>query len=353
MAYKILYFEDKESGSIKADLENIGFEVDIESCVDTKASIDALKANNHDAYLMDYRLTDGTGQIDAPALAGIIRTESGKDGFKINAPIIMITDESGLKIVNTTQRMQDLFDYVMTKDKFRQNKQRIGVLIVSFITSYHRVLECGFDIPSFLGIDKKEIGILDYRFERDLLSKTGDAFGTTHFVLNYLVRTIGPLVGPDILAARLGVKNAPDHPAWGELMKILSPCLYTGIFNDVYQRWWMKKIEDWWECEFTVTKRMRLLDASQRVELLNKKYGLDLIVAEPSADNDSTRFWTICFALQTPLDPSDGFVIDDVTRREWEEPMYISIEGALNKPQWQKRLSPADVMEVLTYGTKK
>ncbi len=352
MAYKILYYEDKESGSIKADLENLGFEVDIEKCEDTKISIDALKANNHDAYLMDYRLTDGNGLIDAPALAGIIRTESGKDEFKINAPIFMITDESGLKIVNSAQREQDLFDYVMTKDLFRENKQKTGELIVSFIKAYRRVQESGFEVPSILGIDKKEIGLLDYRFERDLLSKSRDVFGITHFTLNYIVRSIGTLIGPDILAARLGVKIDQEQPAWGTLMEILTPCRYEGIFKDFYSRWWMRKIEEWWEREFEGIGRLRSLEAKQRVELLNEKYGLNLLAAEPLAKEDSTKFWTMCFAKHIPLDPSDGFVIDDVTRREWEEPMYISLEGALEKPEWQKRLSPADIREILEYGTK-
>lgn len=352
MAYKILYFEDKESGSIKADLENLGFEVDIETCEDTRNSINILKANHHDAYLMDYRLTDGNGLVDAPALAGIIRTESGRNEFKINAPVFMITDESGLKIVNSAQREQDLFDYVMTKDLFRKNKQKIGELIVSFIKAYLRVQKCGSEVLSIFGIEKEEISLLDYRFERDLMSKYGDVFGITHFVLNYLVRTIGALIGPDILAARLGVKKDPEQRAWGELMRILEPCRYEGIFKESYPRWWMRKIEDWWEREFIGMERLRKLEAEQRVELLNQKFGLDLRVAKPLTEEYSTKFWTMCFAKQIPLDPLDGFVIDDVTRREWEEPMYISLDGALDKPEWQKRLSPADVREILAYGTK-
>lgn len=352
MAYKILYFEDKESGSIKADLEYQGFEVEIDTCENTSKSIDKLKSNNHDAYLMDYRLTDGGGSIDAPALAGIIRTESGKDTFKINAPVFMITDESGLKIVSSAQRKQDLFDYVITKDLFRDNKEKIGRLFYSTIEAYKRVIGSIDDIQSYLGLEKEELNLLDYRFERDLSSKAGDVFEITHFTLNYLVRTIGALIGPDILAARLGVKMIPEQDAWKRLMQILEPCRYKGIFEGSYSRWWMKKIEDWWDREFNGVGRLRHLEAKQRVELLNNKFGLDLIVAQPLAEGDSTNFWTICFAKRMPLDPSDGFVLDDITRREWEEPMYISLEGALEKPEWQRRLSPADVREVLAYGTK-
>ncbi len=46
----------------------------------------------------------------------------------------------------------------------------------------------------------------------------------------------------------------------------------------------------------------------------------------------SNRFWTICRGYNLPLDPVDGFLMEeDRERKIWQDKAYISIKAALER----------------------
>jgi len=108
----------------------------------------------------------------------------------------------------------------------------------------------------------------------------------------------------------------------------------------------------WWEKNIPEMKTLRYEDAETRVGLLNSKMGLKLVVALPIEKDMSHEYWNVCIATGRPLDPTDGYVCNRRFKREWEEDDYISLKGALDKPNLQQYLSKIDRKDILAYGEK-
>ena len=74
------------------------------------------------------------------------------------------------------------------------------------------------------------------------------------------------------------------------------------------------------------------LDALERVELITKHTGLDLLVSERINGCKSYRYWTICQSFNKPLDPREGFRAATKTEpKPWQDYSYISKYGAVNR----------------------
>ena len=97
---------------------------------------------------------------------------------------------------------------------------------------------------------------------------------------------------------------------------------------------------------------MRRTPAQVRVDILNKKFELNLKAAQPLDMATSSTFWTICHENKKPLDPVDGFQYRNRHIDEWLEPEYISIISSLENPEQQVYLSPRDREEVRILGKK-
>ncbi len=347
MSYNILYIEDENAKSIKTDIESNGINVTILQPSGFENDLASIYLMGYDAYLMDFRLTAGKGKVDAPTFATTLRTD-GNNQRKV--PIIMISTEKNLPLFENDFTSQDLFDIVIGKDAFRKEHQKYTNRIKNLIDAYRIVQASEFDILNILKIENKDI--LDYRF-LSLLDKFGsrkDVYGYLRTISNSLIRAIGPLVGPDVLAARLGIdKTCADFKNLLCRPEFIN-CKYQGVLSQTYDRWWFDKIQQFWES--LAFPSMRRTNAIERVEKLNKHFNLDLKEATPMNMATSSTFWTICHENKRPLDPSDGFQFRNRHIDEWLEPEYISLISALENPDQQKFLSPRDKEEVRFLGEK-
>lgn len=347
MNIKIIYIEDQNASTIKTELTNRGLDIDVISPTGFDETLQNLNAKDFAAIIMDFRLTDGVGRVDAPTFASTFRTVGGNHK---QVPMVLISNEENLPFFSQDFTSQDLFDFVISKDTLRENYDKYAGRILSLIDAYQLVNTLKFDLPKVLGIENDNN--LDYRFIsilKDFKMKE-DIYGFIRTINNSLIRAIGPLVGPDVLAARLGIdKTCEDFP------KLLSTheftnCEYRGVLSQTYKRWWFDKIQQLWKT-FS-SNSMRRTTAQDRVEILNKKFGLDLKAAIPLDMATSSTFWTICHENKRPLDPSDGFQYRNRHIDEWLEPEYISLISALEHPTQQEYLSPRDKEEVRFLGSQ-
>ncbi|MDO8268663.1 MAG: hypothetical protein Q7T32_12650 [Moraxellaceae bacterium] len=160
-----------------------------------------------------------------------------------------------------------------------------------------------------------------------------------------LVLASGLLVDDGLLAARLGVDRCLSVEPWERLKAIIEFSKYSGPFSDAWPRWWWFRVDSWWLEIFGGKSSLRRLTADQRVDLLNKKFDLELCVAAPMADGCSSKFFSLCVATGAPIDPADGLRVVSSNRKSWQDVGYVSIGAALERQSKTKanwRIDPLD-----------
>lgn len=355
MKYKILYLEDLKAESMVSDFKDRDIELDVNHVDSYEDAMKALSKTGYNAYLMDYRLSQGGSYLDAPAFAAFLRTEN-KKGVSRQAPIFMITNEKGLHILRKDkENRQDLFDWTLLKDDYRDHKDLIINSMVAYIEAYKKIASCKFAIEEVLQISKTEVkGFIDSRLLKELnqakLDK--DIYRFSKLIALYLLGSPCVLVNTQDLAARLGVDIDKAEEDFNGLLKKWDECRYRGILGEVTDRWWHPRVMNKWR-EISSGQSLRMAEAKQRVEVLNKQYKTLLTPAEPINECESTCYWTTCVALKRPLDPAEGFVCNYRYKMPWEENEYISLVGALEYPDFQKLLSESDKREIRSYGKGK
>jgi hypothetical protein len=91
---------------------------------------------------------------------------------------------------------------------------------------------------------------------------------------------------------------------------------------------------EWWNSLPSVEAPLARVGAEQRVGFLRKATKLKRLLASKPIEADySTLFWTVCAALRKPLDPINGFIIDEKDPKPWQERHYISAKAALQRIQ--------------------
>lgn len=351
MKYKILYLEDQEADSMVEDFR----EKDIEMVVNKASSIDVatnvMRKEIFDAYLMDYRLSQGKSFFDAPPFAAYLRTED-KQGKMTQKPIFLITSEKGLNIVTRDDNHQDLFDLVILKDDYNKHKQKTIELFISYIKAYRDIEQNSYKIEKVLQIEKEKVkAFIDIRLVKELnvTKAEKNTYSYLRKLSDHLLNVPGVLINERYLAARLGIDQNNSGEEWDNLSIKLKDLRYCGVLSNSYDRWWMPLVQKWWE-ELSGGKSLRRMDAKERVELINRCFNLKLQAADPLKFCESSNFWTVCKAMGKPLDPAEGYVCNQRARRPWEENEYISALGALEYTRFQKYLSLSDKKEIIDYG---
>lgn len=344
MNNKIIYIEDQDASTIQSELTNRGLDIEVVPPSGFDETLQILNAKNPAAIIMDFRLTSGTGHVDAPTFATTFRTVG--DNHK-QIPMVLISNEENLPFFSQDFTSQDLFDFVISKDRLRNNYDKYATRILSLIEGYRCVDALNFNTAKILSIN--DTTNLDYRFLSVLESfrKNKDVYGYTRAICNSLIRSIGLLIGRDILAARLGIDSECED--FNKLLSIdgLTQCKYTGILASSYDRWWFNKIDLLWQS--ISRKPLRLTPAVERVEILNKKFNLNLKTANLLPEASSTLFWTICNYYKKPLDPFDGFRYHERKFDEWSEATYVSLYAALEHPEIRDNMSPMDRIDVINF----
>lgn len=346
MAYKILYLEDQNPASIKHEMESRGYQVITDDAQNSTNVLNKLFNEGIEACLFDFRLTDKTGQFDAPPYAQSIRTKGNNHK---DIPIILISNDSKIVDFDTDLTSHDLFDFAVSKEDFLADPKKYLKRIDSFILSYHNIKNNDFDLAKILDIDNKNVTeLIDYRFinklNNPLIEKSIYAYSMV--IHRTLIRRIGSLIGEDVLSARLGISK--DSKDWKKLLEELNSFKYTGILSDIYPRWWMPWVQKWWN-DKTDNTSLRRKTSKERASILSDKLSLNLspIVLEKHSTN--TYFWTICSQSKKPLDPVDGYIINKREEFPWVEQDYISVNSALEYPDNLKYLSQSAKDELKTF----
>jgi len=327
MAYKILYIDDLETQSREKDIENLGYEVKLynptSNISDLFTKLETFKVVN--ASVLDYRLTKGANNacFDAPTIAQTLRTKHKED--LQDFPLILMSNET-IKINEYDKDLtsQDLFDFVLTKQEFSDDMPNFKKKLDSFIKSYETIKRNKFDLNKILDLNAESN--LHSRMKSNTLKIGKNIFMLSNFLYYEVIRSIGLLIGEDVLSARLGVSKESND--WDKLLEIIKSSFYTGIFSDYHNRWWMKKVNKWWSETITSETTLRRLNAVERVDLLKTKLDLDLIPLKKTKHSVSSNFWTICKYSKEPLDPFDGIELLK-EYHPWQEKEYLSIDSAL------------------------
>ncbi|MEA4850290.1 MAG: hypothetical protein VB126_02420 [Paludibacter sp.] len=327
MAYKILYVEDQSSESRENDLENLGYIVESYDPPKDLGEIIAKVRENIDALVLDYRLTKGKNSIcfDAPTIAQTLRSKHSES--KLELPIILMSNENEITNYYKDFTSQDLFDFVISKKNFSDNKQGFSQKLNSFIQTYEKIKSVSFDLSELLDIHSEDGISISPLLCSKFSAKKGDVFAYSNLIYRDLISSIGLLIGDDILSARLGISK--DSKDWEKVLESLKECHYNGVFSDHASRWWMPKVDLWWKETIKSTKPLRYLDASERVEIIKESLSLDDIVpCNKTPLSNSSNFWTICQYSKQPIDPFDGIeLIKDYS--PWQEKEYLSFDSAI------------------------
>lgn len=350
MAYKILYIDDLETDSRQKDLEDLGYAVKLYDPTSNLNDLFTTIEVDTDAVVLDYRLTKGQNNacFDAPTIAQTLRTKHRDDNKGI--PLILMSNEK-IKISEYDKDLtsQDLFDFVLTKEDFTRGMDNFKAKLNSFILAYKKI-KADDNLLKILGLENDE-NVVHSRF-LSLFEKPGNnQLKVSSLVYDNLISSIGLTVGEDVLSARLGVSKASAD--WEKVLKSLESAMYTGIFSDIKQRWWMEKVNLWWKEFISQTIPIKRLNAEERVELIAEKLGLkDLDVVVKTKYSTSNNFWTICKYSKQPIDPFDGVeLLKDYL--PWQEKEYLSIDSALlNKEQYQSFISNIDKKAIRELATK-
>ncbi len=343
MAYKILYIEDLNPGSIIHDLNSQGFEIKHHIPKSFEETIK--EVDGYDLLLFDFRLTETTAIFDAPTIAQTLRTinsEKHKD-----VPIVLISSETKISDYYKDLTSQDLFDLSLTKDTLLKNLDKYSQRFISLIKAYQKISAEKFDVFSVLNLSIERNNSLDYRvvekLNREMFSN--DVFAFSSFVLNNLIQTIGPLLGEDVLSARLGVSKTSKD--WEKLKTMFDGFKYQGIFSDSYNRWWSDGLIGWWKENNDGKNTLRKLNAEQRLKRIEKITGLSLSIQKPAKYAKSTSYWTICKETHLPIDPIDGLELYKKDLLDWQDKEYLSVQAGLEPQRFDSSTGKPIYLEFL------
>lgn len=339
MTYNLLYLDDNPVAKTIADgFNTTGYlkVIIVKPTFFEEQIIELInRQSEYQGLILDLRLDedlsgDRKAHYTATSLAQQIRSKVSEGAWIHEFPIILFTTQENIeKLYSSDVTSHDLFDISFIKDKI--SDPVIQYKIHSIIEAYKAIesqkpnLEKILNIESLNNIDKRI-------FSAKYLSGEGvTVYSYARFILKELIFANGPLIDENYLAARLGIDYHKSND-WDKLKSdFLSSSKYSGVFSGAWNRWWMYKLNQWWESSIAKDS-LASLDARERVELLKEKLILkELVVAEPLPKAASYRYWTVCQGYRRPIDPREGLRIDGKDPLPWQETMYMSVEAALER----------------------
>lgn len=352
--FKYLYLDDNEKIMREGDVELLNQSLCLKIDTDypnswQKRSVQIFKnLEVYDGLILDWELTNSSekakegcedaGDVDfsSEAFAEHLRVSAAKKDIK-DIPIILCSADKNKKF--SSLRMgeltsQDLFDLTYTKKNlFNECVNEAERQLCSLSESYESLRTKKLGIWEILNIDKGKSEFVDLRFI-DILD-TYLQKKTVHDVIQFMLREFiekeGILINDAVLAARLGVDIAKSKKSWESILRILNKndVNYNGLLHHGWTRYWAFALEEWWE-KFS-PRSLRTMNATNRIEVLNSKFDLDLIASERIKFCSSEEYWTICYGTNLPIDPLNGFMIGQNISYPWQEAQYVSAYAELEK----------------------
>lgn len=294
--------------------------------------------SNADGLLLDLRLDD-VPNIDgvrvryrAVALAQELRTRMTEGDIK-PLPIVLWSVESKFQRSFSTDRTaHDLFDLVVSKTRVPTEAEPMVRKLTALAAGYpwiHELLEEKSSTfwQQVLGLGEHEGSLLDSRVGVELM-QGAPTHDYARYIVADLLETSGPLVDEPLVAARLGVDLASE--GWAKVRAWLDPTAYRGAFASGWQRWWWYQVETMLRGAFT--EPFRNLPAEERVAGLQKLLRTRKLVAPPVPSGATgTRYWYVCAAAATPVDPVDAVLVESSERKVWQDRVYVSKHAVVNR----------------------
>lgn len=352
MAIKYLYLDDETQDVVRPfirELERHGSDMTIThvSPLPYSKQLPSLYEQSFDGIILDLRLdekinqeTSERAEYRAPTLAQEIRTRATEGVTKFEVPLVLwSTDEKLRKSYKSDDTSHDLFDFKCIKDELAipEKAEVVANKLHALALGYQEIAKIrskkrgpGSQLYKFLGFDE-EPEFLDSRLLGAFEGKDSPipAHEYARFLLRDLLDQQGPLINEAVMAARLGIDQTSRD--WSNLKDMLSVARYNGPFREGWPRWWTFLVERWWQNLDEKMPPLRQITAEERVKLIRAKTKFKkLEPAEPIQDSYDTRFWTICEVLEQPLDPKDGFVLNQPDAKVWYDRLYVSVRAELS-----------------------
>ena len=349
MTYKFICIDDGQSQEIGPLLsvlrERSGSRIDVERQRPTifENLIEAIQEARPDGLIIDLRLdleADSEGKrarYRGTTVAQDLRTRMSEEEIS-SIPVVLWSIDWKLKgSFFGDDTVQDLFDRVYDKEsEVAERPEQVALELESLAEGYRQVQRAitrGKRLESMLNLENGAIDRLDPRMQERFVDGTSHSVHEyASFILKELIHQQGPLIDEPVLAARLGV-DIERSPEWQSLVDNLPARVrYRGVFSDAWKRWWSVHLEDWWEMEPDRPRPLRRMGAQERVQALQRTISAKrLSAAAPIDDGYSDRYWTVCQALNRPLDTRDGLLANSRELKSWQDPPYLSIKAALER----------------------
>ncbi|KZN40304.1 hypothetical protein [Pseudoalteromonas luteoviolacea] len=347
MTFKIAVVDDEDVTNLLNNLNLRGlsysqikpssFQDDIESISD-----------QYDLILMDQKLAGNIGKIPymGTTLIQELRTRMAENKLKPK-PIILWSIAGNITSYQNEKSSHNLVDAVWNKEwlhhvnehKRDECSRKMKTLvsgyrsISSFLVDYkaNDDMKATQLVAKIFGIKPELVeGYIPESVFGHLANKNHHITHTiSNFLINAILRFNGFLIDEHTLAARLGVEIGCSD--WGKLKKnCLSHFQFNGVYSDFYSRWWASEFETWW-LENVSPEHPANLEAQDRVELLNEKLSLSLVVAKPARNHVESRFWYSCVINKIAIDELDSYKVTSSERREWQDHFYASFDAINEK----------------------
>ena len=237
MNYKILYVEDLNPETKIAEFKQCGYTIDVLKPLSLEDTIDKIINGSYDALVFDYKLTANREKsanklYNAPTLAQTIRT------MGIPTPIILLSSQKIItEAFDLDYTSQDLVECCVSKEMFTKHILKNCERISAFIEAYKKIDIHSYKLQSALSVESSVYKNIDYRlkevFDQPQIKNSTYAF--CRFIHYEVIRSIGVLVGEDVLSSRLGVSK--ESQDWDKLLEKVDEYKYKGILSEVYDRW--------------------------------------------------------------------------------------------------------------------
>ena len=294
--------------------------------------------NSFDGLLLDWKLNKKNNEeqkadYNVEALVQQLRALI-VEGEKLNKdfPIILCSADAKFDVIFSKDITgHDLFDYVLKKDDF-SDKIKETIEIFYALAQGYKDISKNKDINKIFQLE--DVSIIDYRV-LDFLSSIREksVHEIVRFILQKIIYPPNFLIDEYLLASRLGIDIIEDKESkenWIHLKEILTECKYFGVFSNAWERWWMPKVDTFWYTNFE--SALGSYSATERVELLNNRFGLQVKPANKLEMTRSDYFWTICKYTNRPLAIGDGILSSsDYETVPWQEDEYYSPKVVLEE----------------------
>lgn len=303
-----------------------------------------LLAQEFDGIIMDLKLDGNTPnrlKFRAPTLAQDLRTYAATEIPKLSVPYVLCSTEKKMKATyDIDKTSHDLFDYKFLKE-VESNWYKMSIKLSSLAGGYKLLQSEEFKLDSIFGradLNNLDPRIIDKFYDPSSLRPHDYA----QFIIKELFHHPGPLLNERLLAARLGIDLERSEAAWCKVKdEMFAGAKYTGIFSDGWDRWWADVVINIFKQ--STEKRLATLNARERVEELKAVMKLDdLLPADPiSPYCVSNKFWAICELTKKPLDPLEGFKVQESNvLKPWQDAKYLSFEAVASREGESKGLRP-------------